>query len=207
MCVIITTPGASRRPLQRHLELGEKANPHGSGLAWLVGRHVEYVKNLSAAEIHKRLGRIAGPAIVHFRISTVGGVTPALCHPFPVTHRAELRRHGRARAVLFHNGTWSEHRRVADHLGIAFPKREPVSDTRIAAAVVARFGFDWLSRAHAEYCRWAILDRDGIRRLGSWTDIDGCHYSNTHWMPTRSAASYDWAEGFCFDPENPEERY
>lgn len=199
MCVIITTPNRGFRPSLRQLELCELANGHGSGLAWLDGDTVEYRKSLDASEISRRLAEIHGPAIVHFRIASVGGVTPELCHPFPVTHRAELRSRGRARSVLFHNGTWSEHRAAAAHFGLAFPKREPVSDTRVAASLVARFGFDWLQRA--DHCRWALLSRDGIRRIGHWQKLGGCHYSNTYWMPSKSAASYDWAEGFLFEPE------
>lgn len=200
MCVIVTTPDAAHRPTFTQLAQCERTNPHGSGLAWLRGRTVEYVKGLTAAEIHARLADIAGPAIVHFRIASVGGVRADLCHPFPITHRAELRRHGRARAVLFHNGTWSEHRRAAEHFEIRFPKREGVSDTRIAAVVAARLGSTWLQRFN--YCRWAILDRDGIRRIGNWSRIDGCHYSNTLWLPTKFGGSYDYLQPGFFDDED-----
>lgn len=182
MCVIITTPGLRHRPTLEQLELCEETNPHGSGVAWLTGKRVEYIKGLRAGEIHSLLNKVVSPAIVHFRIASVGGVNAQLCHPFPITHRAELRRNGRARAVLFHNGTWSEWSAAADHFGIAFPKREAVSDTRVAAALVARFGFDWMKRW--EYCRWAVLSAAGIQRLGQWTRIGRCYYSNTYWRRT-----------------------
>ena len=181
MCVIITTPDESARPTLRQLELCNRANPHGTGLAWRDGRMVEYAKGLAPREIHKLLSRLRGPAIVHFRIASVGGVHPELCHPFPVTHKAELRHQGRARAVLFHNGTWSEHHRYADHFEIKFGRRERVSDSRVAAAIVARFGFAWLKRV--DYCRWTMLDAKGIHRIGRWSQIGGCHYSNLHWLP------------------------
>lgn len=179
MCVIITTPSLRHRPSLENLELCAEANSHGSGVAWLTGKRVEYAKGLPVAEIHRLLKNVAGPAIVHFRIASVGGVNPQLCHPFPITHRADLHRSGRARAVLFHNGTWSEYRAASEHFGIRFGKHEPVSDTRVAAALVARFGFAWLKRW--EYCRWARLSAGGVERLGSWTRIGACHYSNTFW--------------------------
>lgn len=185
MCVIITSPGREERPSLRQLELCERANPHGSGLAWLEGRMVRYAKHATAREIHRHLRSVAGPVIVHFRIASVGGIRPELCHPFPVTHRAELRDSGRARAVLFHNGTWREYSRVQQKLQLTFGRREPVSDTRVAASVVARFGFDWLRGA--DYCRWAYMNGDGILRLGRWSKIGGCHYSNLHWMPQDSS--------------------
>ena len=48
--------------------------------------------------------------VIHFRIASVGEVTPKLCHPFPVTACATTRFSGHARAVLFHNGTWGDWR-------------------------------------------------------------------------------------------------
>ena len=73
MCVIITSPDRSRRPTLEQLTLCEATNSHGSGLAWLSGRHVQYEKGLSVVEIHDFLRRLNGPAIVHFRIASVGG--------------------------------------------------------------------------------------------------------------------------------------
>lgn len=195
MCVIVTTPGRVHRPTLRQLELCEAENPHGSGVAWLTGKRVEYIKGLRACEIHKLLTGIDGPAIVHFRIASVGGVRADLCHPFPVTHRADLRRSGRARSVLFHNGTWSEWRQAVEHFGLRFG-REAVSDTRVAASLVSRFGFDWLKRW--DYCRWAMLSKNGIQRIGSWTKLGCCHYSNTHWRRNepprqwRASDNADW---------------
>jgi predicted glutamine amidotransferase len=184
MCVIITSPQRAQRPTLEQLTLCETANPHGSGIAWLIGKRVQYVKGLTVAEIHRQLRRIDGPAIVHFRIASVGGVDPALCHPFPVTHHASLRSSGSARAVLFHNGTWNHYARAAEQYGIEFPKREPVSDTRVAASLVARFGFDWLQSAGIDYGnRWAMLNARGIRRFGEWHSWRGCHFSNTYWRP------------------------
>jgi hypothetical protein len=197
MCVIITSPRRGARPSLQQLELCERTNPHGSGVAWIEGKRVEYAKSLPIAEIHRLLEETAGPAIIHFRIASVGGVDPQLCHPFPITHGAELRATGRARSVLFHNGTWAEWKRAAEKYGIGYAKREPVSDTRIAASLVARFGFDWLKRVGADYCRWAHLDNRGIQRLGDWKRLGGCHYSNTFWLPR----SRDWSDGFLYDDE------
>jgi predicted glutamine amidotransferase len=178
MCVIVTTTSLQSRPTLRDLALCEKQNPHGSGLAWLDGQYVHYEKELTIKQINRQLSRVDGPAIVHFRIASVGGIKPELCHPFPVTHRADLRQRGRARAVLFHNGTWREHKAASERFSLSYG-REPVSDTRVAASLVARFGFDWLGKA--DYCRWAMLDGHGIHRIGQWSRLRGCHYSNLFW--------------------------
>ena len=188
MCVIITTPSQSHRPTLNQLHQCEDANRHGTGLAWVERHRVRYEKQLTVAEIHAQLKKVAGPAIVHFRIASVGAVTPLLCHPFPVRHDASLEISGHARSVLFHNGTWGEWQRYRDHFGIEFPCKEPVSDTRVAAALVARFGFDWLEKA--AYCRWAHLSsREGIQRIGQWTKIGHCHFSNDYWQPRKEP---DW---------------
>lgn len=192
MCVIITTPERHQRPSLSQLQLCEQTNRHGSGLAWIEGTKVRYEKQLTVTEIHASLKKISGPAIVHFRIASVGRVTPELCHPFPVRHAAELDLAGHARSVLFHNGTWSEWSRYRDHFGISFPRKEPVSDTRVAAALVARFGFEWLDRA--AYCRWALLSkREGIQRIGQWVKVGHCHFSNDYWRPHTEP---DWLSGF-----------
>lgn len=189
MCVVITTPGREERPTLRQLELCEQVNPHGSGLAWLQGRFAHYAKGLSAQEIHARLQELDGPAVVHFRIASIGRVCPELRHPFPVTHRAELKPSGRARAVLFQNGTWHDFSLWRDHLGISYGRKEPVSDTRVAASLVARFGFDFLKRA--DFCRWVLLDAEGIHRIGQWSKLGGCHYSNLYWLRDDAADFWD----------------
>lgn len=188
MCVIITSPSQSQRPTLAQLTQCEAANRHGSGLAWVERGTVRYVKGLSVPEIHRHLQQQPGPVIVHFRIASVGGVDPDLCHPFPITHEAALHAAGTARSVLFHNGTWSDWKRYRDHFGIQFGRKEAVSDTRVAAAIVARFGFGWLERAN--YCRWARLSSaEGIQRIGQWVKVGHCHFSNDYWRPQEP----DWS--------------
>ena len=180
MCVVITTTGRKERPTLRQLELCEAANRHGSGLAWLEGKRVHYVKGLDVQAIHRKLSEIDGPAIVHFRIASVGRVCQELCHPFPVTHKAELRQQGRARAVLFQNGTWPGYAQFMQRLELKFGRKEPVSDTRAAASFISRFGFKWLKKL--DYCRWAMLDAEGIHRIGKWSKVGSCHFSNLYWI-------------------------
>lgn len=180
MCVIITTPGRKERPSLRQLELCERANRHGSGLAWLNKGMVWYAKELTVSQIDQLLQEIEGPAIVHFRIASIGRVCPELCHPFPVTQKAELQQVGKARAVLFQNGTWPGYSNYMRRLSLSFGRKEPVSDTRAAASFVSRFGFDWLKKA--DFCRWAMLDAKGIHRIGKWSKIGQCHYSNLYWL-------------------------
>ena len=67
-------------------------------------------KGLEPEELEPLIAGLAGEIVIHFRWASVGEVTPKLCHPFPVTARATTRLSGHARAVLFHNGTWSQWR-------------------------------------------------------------------------------------------------
>lgn len=194
MCVIITTTERRARPSLQDLERCATTNPHGSGLAWLDGGRVHYLKGLGPDDIHRRLRATSGPAIVHFRIASVGAVCDELRHPFPITHRTELKASGRAKSVLFHNGTWTEWTQAVKKYGIEFPKGEPVSDTRAAAALVARFGFEWLE--NWKYCRWAQLDAGGIHRIGSWSRRSrSCYYSNLYWLPADEQRPWSASEG------------
>lgn len=179
MCVIIACPNEKKRPSLEILQACEKANPHGGGFAWREKGMVRYLKGLNAGAIHKGLSLVDGPVIIHFRIATVGGRKAELCHPFPVSKIAKAKTAGRARAVLFHNGTWRDWGSFVENYGLRL-KRDMVSDTRVAAIACSMFGFEWLKKIPN---RFAVLSKRGIRIVGDWKESDGIHYSNLDWRP------------------------
>jgi hypothetical protein len=183
MCVIVTSPDSKHRPSLETLRACQSANPHGSGFAWVEGKRVAYLKGLPAELMHDSLRDLRGPVVMHFRIATVGPRTLQLCHPFPVSELPAAKRYGHAKAVLFHNGTWSGWRYYMEQARLKLSG--PVSDSRVAAAVVHQLGFDALS---AIPCRFAMLDASSrrISMLGDWRKYrDGCSYSNMHWLAAR----------------------
>ncbi|MCZ7635723.1 MAG: hypothetical protein M5U12_06575 [Verrucomicrobia bacterium] len=134
MCVILICP-PKVRPSRRLLELCELGNPHGAGIAWREAGMVHWFKTEELDQIELLARRKAGEIVIHFRIASVGGVAPALRHPFPVSPRAGLATAGSARTVLFQNGTWlgwQEALERARKAGLAIPGGE-WSDTRAAA--------------------------------------------------------------------------
>jgi len=177
MCVIIACP-TRKRPSLEILKACERANPHGSGLAWVQKKMVYYIKGLSASAIDENLSCLKGPVVIHFRIATVGGPKPELCHPFPVSKAAAGKTYGHARSVLFHNGHWSDWLQFVEEHGVELDG--PISDTRVAAVASAMFGFSWLTNIPN---RFALLSaRKGIRFIGDWREHKGVYYSNDVWQ-------------------------
>ena len=173
MCVILICPEGVR-PGRDVLEACHEANPHGAGVAWRQDGGVRWLKGLDVPALASLVPRLPGEIVVHFRWASVGEVTPALCHPFPVTARATTRLSGRARAVLFHNGTWTGWRdtlRLMPARGLA----GPLSDTRVAASLADLCGTEALDRLPG---RWVFLERDFTETYGGWRRWRGMLASN-----------------------------
>ena len=89
MCVILICP-PKVRPNPDVLFACDAANPHGAGMAWRSKGRVHWLKNASVSDLLRELPKIKGEIVIHFRWASVGGVDARLCHPFPVTPRANV---------------------------------------------------------------------------------------------------------------------
>jgi hypothetical protein len=174
MCVILVCP-ANIRPDRATLDACHDANPHGAGVAWREGGEVRWFKGLDPHELEPLIAQLTGEIVIHFRWASVGEVTPKLCHPFPISSKATTRLSGHARAVLFHNGTWSQWRDTLRRM----PKhRVPdglLSDTRVAASLVDLCGTDVLNRLPGRY---VFFERDFTELYGDWREWRGMQASN-----------------------------
>lgn len=85
MCLLIVNPEGKSIPYE-YLQNAERANRDGAGLAYIKDNRVviEKAYNMTAREIYDKLAKIDGPSLVHFRLSTINGVSDALSHPFPI---------------------------------------------------------------------------------------------------------------------------
>ena len=179
MCVILVCPD-NVRPDRATLDACHRANPHGAGVAWREDGNVRWFKGLEPGGIEPLIAGLSGEIVIHFRLASVGAVTPKLCHPFPITGCATTRLSGHARAVLFHNGTWSGWRETLRRM----PRyRKPdglMSDTRVAASLVDLCGMDVLARLPG---RWVFFDRDFTELYGDWRKWRGMKASNLHFLP------------------------
>lgn len=187
MCLIIVADSA--RPSDTELVEADLSNSDGMGIAYRVAGNplVQYRKGLSLATLQSLAKQVELPYILHFRLATHGGITPGLCHPFPITRNVGTRTEGEARSLLFHNGVWSDHAKFtkAAHL------RGPISDTRIMAYVLHREGHDERKGIATQIAqqagKLAIFNDTTITRYGSWVTggkaqdtTEGCYYSNDH---------------------------
>ena len=176
MCVILVCP-ANVRPTQATLEACHRANPHGAGVAWRENGLVRWSKGLEPKDLSRHVLRLPGEIVIHFRWASVGEVTPKLCHPFPVTASANTGLTGRARAVLFHNGTWCDWRETLGRMPSHRITGGPLSDTRVAASFVDLCGVETLERLPG---RWVFFERDFTELFGDWQQWGGMQVSNLH---------------------------
>ena len=181
MCVILVCP-ENIRPSKSALYACHDANPHGAGVAWREKGKVRWVKNLGPGKLHTLLKTLEGEVVIHFRWASVGGVDARLCHPFPVTKRANLSLSGNADTVLFHNGTWSGYvdalLRLEEVRKAPLPS-SPMSDTRAAALVAHTTGPEVLQKLPG---KWVWMNAQQTKLYGHWQQWNGMQVSNTHFV-------------------------
>ena len=175
MCVIMAIERIF--PNLKLLELAEKENGDGGGIAWIQDGLVHWEKGLKAKEIHKIGKETKGPWIVHFRWASSGATVPGLTHPFPITSKAGTHIKGTANSVLFHNGTLEDSQKN-DLMFMALSRHTSKipegnwSDSRVLA-----YAYYHLGEAILQFIEWdqrvAVLDKDhGIKMYGWWHTLN-----------------------------------
>jgi predicted glutamine amidotransferase len=200
MCIALATIGKNKPSLDI-LHACEEANPHGGGIAWRKGKRIHWKKGINADEIHKIVQRESGPFLIHFRIATVGGVSPELCHPFPVGGKASLAVEGSASAVVAHNGTWHNWKRTIEGAAHALKADLPVgviSDSRAMAWLVAHVG---VTAFNSDDCsRFAhFTAARGIKLFGHWHKMSGFYASNLNWRSRLERDERPWRSSLYDD--------
>ncbi len=188
MCVILVCP-ENVRPDRATLDACHRANPHGAGVAWREDGKVRWFKGLEPEGIEPLIAELSGEIVIHFRLASVGEVTPKLCHPFPITACATTRMSGHALAALFHNGTWSNWRETLRRMPRHHRPDGLMSDTRVAASLVDLCGMDVLDRLPG---RWVFFDRDFTELYGDWREWCGMKASNLYFLPLRGHGPSSW---------------
>src|SRR5262245_36381632 len=180
MCVIAICK--TRHLTSLEIEVMNAANPHGIGVAWARKKRgvVEWAKNLSVAQATRLLPTLRLPYIVHFRLASVGGISPELCHPFPMQKVPDVALRGRTkRGVLFHNGTWGKWLTgfdVVKEIGAVNGDATPAgwSDSRVMAALAAKYDPRAVAEIVGDTQRLAVLRPDAtIETFGSSTSTRG----------------------------------
>lgn len=205
MCVAIILNEPGKRPTLEQLRAMERGNSDGAGVGWYDAEMgtCRWVKGLTAEGLNGILDNIPRPALVHFRFATVGGNSPELCHPFPVSGDMDDGVIGAASEILIHNGHWSDwddyYRTFAQE--VATPPKGKWSDTRFAAYLMALAPKERDAIAAEVDGKVAILSATPeatgvVTRWGDWTDHEGCLYSNMGWSYSFRGAGwksmFDW---------------
>lgn len=159
MCLLILAKKSF--PSREVLSLGNQHNPHGIGIAWTENGRVKWKKGITLEELQTMEKRVSGrPHMIHFRLATVGGKRPELCHPFSVDERASTALEGEADAVLMHNGhwgNWSKELLLAADYNTELPN-DPWSDTRAMAFLAHAKGMKFLDSVKEKV---VVLHGDG----------------------------------------------
>ena len=191
MCVILVCP-PKVRPTDEILRACHDANPHGAGVAWRERNRVHWRKNLQVGQVARLIRDVKGEVVIHFRWASVGGIKPRLCHPFPVSHTARLSLEGKAKSVLFHNGTWGGWEEALDRL-VSLGQHDDLdgamSDTRAAAVLVDHLGESVLERLPG---RWVLMGQKATKLCGEWEEFRGMKVSNTHFIHRLEPAKKIW---------------
>ncbi len=198
MCVIITVEEGQKCPSIEMLQQAEKSNRDGAGIAWVEGNFTHWKKNISAAEVFEIGKTISSPRIIHFRLASVGGKSPLLCHPFPVSKTVPLNIEGAIKGrVLVHNGHWLDWRKVClatlVKRGVHFPDGK-FSDTRAIAWLTNIYGTGFLNLLDEKI---AVLSATaGLKTFGTgWQKHEEYDVSNTtSWVKYDFTKKYDYRQ-------------
>jgi hypothetical protein len=187
MCVAIACETVL--PDKETIDACEKTNPDGGGVAWVEDGKVKFKKSVTGKEITEMIekGIVKAPALIHFRISTVGGTRPELCHPFPIAPGAPLDLEGEAEGALIHNGHLSGWGPMMFFTVMKNDKKCPDghwSDSRFMAYAAYHRGVNVLRSF--DFQKIAVLHNTGnILLYGDFTKREKIYYSNTHWQTSK----------------------
>jgi hypothetical protein len=109
MCLILVVDKV--KPPIEILDDANRVHPDGIGIAWFksgVNNNVTFTKGLTPIEAKEIYESLTTKFVVHWRLTSVGGKVPELCHPFmidsAVNPHAGVMVEDYASKVLFHNG-------------------------------------------------------------------------------------------------------
>lgn len=169
MCVIMAIE--RKFPDLKLLELAEKENDDGAGIAWIQDGLVHWEKGLTAKEVHKIGMSTPAPWVVHFRMMSSGTNSKNLTHPFPITPKAGTHLKGTANSVLFHNGTLENDEMIM--FTALNRNRHKIPEGDWSDSRVLAYAYYHLGEGILNFIGWtqrvAVLDKDlGICTYGYW---------------------------------------
>lgn len=203
MCVICVKRRGVRMPTEAEARAMWDRNPDGAGYMYARDGQVVIKKGFLDYEGFKASLASEGltcddALIVHFRISTQAGVTPTMCHPFPISgDLGDMERlEATAEVGLAHNGiiqrTSDGDKRYSD---------TALFVTRYVSALVREekdihsFAIAQAIQALAPGNRFALMNGRGeIALIGEFERRDGLFYSNLNHLTRDYPRAAWWKE-------------
>lgn len=205
MCIIISKPAGVEIPRKSVLERCWYNNPDGGGYMYADGQTVTYKKGFMSFKAFwkslKKCGDLTSvPLVIHFRISTHGGVNKANCHPFEVTTstRRLTAERGCCNIAVAHNGVISMY---SNAKGALSDTAQFTRDVLTRLCKKQTWYKDKSLRDIIAYCsgvsRLAIMSANGhVEHIGRWyTDNAGVMYSNEGYK--ESAYKYTYKSAYA----------
>lgn len=209
MCIIVAKRRDVNYPSKNTLKQCFESNDDGAGFMYCVNGEVVIQKGyMSFQKFWKGLNRMRKkygdniPCIMHFRITTQGGVQKELTHPFPFSDNMDDLRllYTKTNLGIAHNGiisltssyTKTSHSDtmefITDYLSLIIKDNKFYEDSNIVKLINKLSG-----------SKLAFLDNLGtINLLGSgWIEKDGIHYSNNSYEKSRY--TYSTSINYAYD--------
>ncbi len=167
MCLIIQKD-KDLKPCKKTLENAARINPHGLGIFWADTGKIKYYNSNQWRILYTKR-----PYIAHFRLATVGKVSPENCHPFKVKNGV----------YLFQNGT------------VKGMGNEQKTDTQELAELLKDVKQErWQDLLKLFNCRFAIVNTHNktfqLYNLNDWHERSGIMYSKNNCFPNDLVAVY-----------------
>lgn len=196
MCIIAVKPSHVPMPSDATISTMWKRNPDGAGFMFAHGGQVHIRKGFMHLEGFKRALQTVPenvPLVLHFRIATHGGISPGMCHPFPICDSVK-----KLKATTYQTKVGIAHNGI-----IPIKPRQGLSDTAeyITSQLcpLSKALPDWFKNAHALQMvengiqsRMAILSGAGdLVTIGKgWIEEQGIKYSNSSYQLWDSFGTY-----------------
>ena len=193
MCIAIYKPAGKAMLSEATLRECFYSNPDGAGFAYIKNRKVEIVKGfMDFKSFYDNLYHYRNyhndAMLLHFRISTQGGVTPNLCHPYRLDTDKDkmMKLKDTCDTAVIHNGI----------ISITSNSREKVyNDTQeFISKYLTYFKVKKNKLSEKEKLiishligssKLAIMDAEKTQLIGDWICDNGIYYSNKSYMPAR----------------------
>lgn len=200
MCIIVYKPSTAKMPTKATLKQCWENNKDGAGYMFPSKDKVIIKKGfMNFKEFYKSLmydksqyGEFT-PFVLHFRISTQGGVNKECTHPFPLSTEMEYLKKLRVKCEcgIAHNGiieltsdkwnktvTYSDTMKfITDYLTLIITSKQWYKDP-LKVKLIERLADSKL----------AIMMGDGnVTLIGDFIESDGCFYSNNYFREDRYA--------------------